>query len=188
VRRPATACRGASGAWQAAIVLALGAGFAAACPRGAAAQEEGGGRRLQPEARLDVIAARRTAVYGGAGLSLPLGNYLRLGAVAAGGLVDRGGSGSIEGTREGTRTRASARADVLVRFLFDPFFQSRWAPYGGGGLTARYDEGGPARGYLLAVLGVEGPPVRGLFPALELGIGGGTRVGVAFRRAFTDRR
>jgi hypothetical protein len=161
-----------------AAALALGVALAGAGrARAAAAQEAGEGRRFQPEARLDVIAARETAVYAGAGVSTAMGNYLRFGAVLAAGATT--GSGDA---------RATVRGDLLARFLFDPFLQSRWALYGGGGFSARYDDGGPTRGYLLAVVGVEGPPVKRVLPALEVGLGGGTRISAAFRRAFPDRR
>jgi len=164
----------------AALVL-LVAGCAAALVAPALAAQEG--RRLQPEARVDVITGRSTALYAGAGLSRPLGTYVRLGAVVAGGAVT-GGSGSVSGSA----LRSSARGDLLARFLLDPFLQSRWAPYAGGGASARYDEGDRTRGYMVAFLGVEGPPMGGVLPALEVGLGGGTRLGVTLRRALESRR
>jgi len=164
-----------------ASLVVLAAGVAAALVASPLAAQEG--RRLQPEARVDVIAGRSTALHAGVGLSTPLGTYVRLGAVAAGGVVT-GGSPSISGSS----ARASARGDLLARFLLDPFLQSRWAPYAGGGGSARYDEGGRARGYMVAFIGVEGPPMGGLLPALEVGLGGGTRVGVTVRRAPGARR
>ena len=160
------------------VVLAVGVAAALIVPP-LAAQE---GRRLQPEARVDVIAGRSTALHAGIGLSRPLGTYVRLGAVVAGGVVT-GRPGSVSG-----QGRASARGDLLARFLLDPFLQSRWAPYAGGGASARYDDGGRARGYMVAFIGVEGPPMGGLLPALEVGLGGGTRVGVTVRRAPGARR
>ena len=146
-----------------------------------AAQE---GRWVQPELRVDVIAARTTGVYAGGGVSTPLGTYVRLGAIVAAGVVTGGGP-SISSAAE---RRASARADLLARFLVDPFLQSRWAPYAGGGASVRYDEGGHGRGYLVALIGIEGPPTGGLLPALEVGLGGGTRVGLTLRRAVPNRR
>lgn len=167
----------APGAW----LMAVGAGVAAALLAPPLAAQTG--RRLQPEARVDVIAGRSTALHAGVGLSRPLGTYVRVGAVAAGGVVT-GGSGSVSGGE----LRASARGDLLARFLLDPFLQSRWAPYAGGGASARYDEDGRARGYMVAFVGVEGPPMGGLLPALEVGLGGGTRMGVTLRRALEARR
>jgi len=133
--------------------------------------------RPQLEARGDVIAGRATAVQGALGLIAPFGSYVR------GGLVVGGGPVSL-----GSETRASARADVVVRFLLDPFLERRWGPYGGAGVSAMYTgagggEGGDWRGYLMAVAGVEGPPTRGVLPALEVGLGGGTRIGVVLRKA-----
>ena len=61
-------------------------------------------------------------------------------------------------------------------------------PYAGGGASLRYDEGGRARGYMVAFMGVEGPPMGGVLPALEVGLGGGARVGVTLRRAPEARR
>jgi len=89
----------------------------------------------------------------------------------------------------------------VARFHFDPFRQSRWAPYGGGGISGRFDRGarccrlndGPetgesARAYLLLLLGLDGPVYGGATPSFELGLGGGARIGVIFRRATAERR
>jgi hypothetical protein len=142
------------------------------------AQAAVSGARLQPELRADVIAARATAVEVGAGASAPLGIYVRLGLVAAAGAA-----------WAGREARASGRIDAVARFLLDPFFQSRWAPYAGGGVSARYvatDE--RWRGFIALVVGLEGPRRGGTVPAVEVGLGGGARIGVALRRALPDRR
>jgi hypothetical protein len=55
-------------------------------------------------------------------------------------------------------------------------------------VSVRRDAGDPWRGYLLLALGVEGPAVRGVFPALEVGLGGGVRVGVVLRSAMPEHR
>jgi hypothetical protein len=83
---------------------------------------------------------------------------------------------------------ASGRAEVVGRFLLDPFRQSRWGFYGGGGLIARLDEGDDVRGYVTLLLGVEPPGNGQWLPALELGIGGGTRVALVVRRGRAERR
>ena len=78
--------------------------------------------------------------------------------------------------------------DGLVgRFLLDPFRQSRWSGYGGAGLSALHTEH-DWRGYMLAVVGVEGPGGRRFLPALEIGLGGGTRIGLVLRNSPLDRR
>ena len=95
----------------------------------------------------------------------------------------------------------SARADLMARFLLDPFREARWGPYAGAGLSVRAEEerhvgdGDVAkervrsRGFLLLALGVEGPELgNGVMPALELGFGGGTRLGLVLRQARPGRR
>ena len=74
------------------------------------------------------------------------------------------------------------RADVLARLLLDPFRQQRWALSIGGGLSIRRTT------YLAAIVDLEGPPVGGLMPALQVGVSGGMRAGLVFRRAMRGRR
>lgn len=136
-------------------------------------------QRFQREARLDGIFARSSAVQAGYGISIPAGLYVRNGLV--GGL----GVG---------RHRAEGRIDILSRFSFDPFRENRWSPYAGAGFSTRFrsDQDGGTRGFLLAYVGVEGPlPLgerTGWVPALEVGFGGGTRVGLVLRRGIAARR
>jgi hypothetical protein len=125
------------------------------------------------EARIDAIAARTPAVHAGIGMTTRLGTYLRSGMVAG-----------IGDSRDGL----SGRIDLVNRFHLDPFRESEWAPYAGGGLSARFDEGHKARGYLLLTIGVDGPPRRGLATSIEAGLGGGGRIGLAIRRATARRR
>jgi hypothetical protein len=135
--------------------------------------------RFQSEVRLDAIFARTGAVEGAYGFTVPAGLYVRSGLVAGIGAARHG----VEG-----------RSDFIFRFSFDPFRQHRWAPYAGAGASGRYrpklDAG--SRGYLLVFLGVEGPlpagRAAGWVPAFELGLGGGTRVGVILRRGVDGRR
>src|SRR6185295_1101471 len=74
---------------------------------------------LQVEGRLDGLFARTSGVEGGIGLSVPVGLYARTGLVGGIGA----GSHGVEG-----------RTDLIARFSLDPFRQSRWAPYVGGGI------------------------------------------------------
>jgi hypothetical protein len=134
---------------------------------------------VQPELRGDVIVSRWTAVQGGLGVSFPAGLYVRTGGViAAGG----GGKGF------------DSRLDLISRFTLDPFRESRWGFYAGGGVSSRYVERDSPRGhaYLLVFAGIEGPlanaSVSGWAPAIEVGLGGGARVAVILRQGIRGRR
>jgi hypothetical protein len=157
------------------VTLVLGAAIVASAP----AQSQNALQPFQSELRIDGLIARGSAVEAGYGLSIPAGIYVRNGLVAGVGAGRHG----LEG-----------RTDFVTRFSFDPFRQSRWAPYGGGGLSGRYrpTADGGSRAYLLIFLGIEGAlaPGRpaGWVPAFEIGLGGGARVGVIFRRGITGRR
>lgn len=126
-----------------------------------------------PLARVDAIIADRSAVHVGAGLAWSTGTYLRSGIEA--------GLGS---SREGI----SGRLDFVNRFHLDPFRESRWAPYAGGGLSARFDDNRDSRVYLLVLFGVDGPAKRGLSTSFEAGFGGGGRIGIVIRRTSAERR
>jgi hypothetical protein len=148
--------------------------------------------RVQPELRADVIVTAATAYHLGLGANGRLTNYVRLGALAGAGMTARASPDDV---------KPSVRADLVGRFLLDPFRERRWGPYGAAGLSVRVESeqrsgGGDTndevlrtRGYLLIAFGVEGPEVGNrLLPALELGFGGGTRVGLVLRRAQSGRR
>jgi hypothetical protein len=128
--------------------------------------------RTQIEARADAILGSPSAVQLGVGANVPLDYYVRLGAAVAGGT----------GWQDG-HTTGSARVDVTARYLLDPFHESRWGFYGGGGLSARWEDSAHWRPYLLLLGGVEGPASRGWRTAFEAGIGGGVRIGIVLRRA-----
>jgi hypothetical protein len=129
--------------------------------------------KVDPEVRLDGIIARVSAIHLGAGFTFAAGTYVRTGVVAGVGFTRNGLSGRIDG---------------LARFHFDPFRQSRWAPYGGGGISGRFDSDEKGRAYLLLLLGMDGPVYGGATPSFELGLGGGARIGVILRRAAVERR
>ena len=129
--------------------------------------------RFQPEARLDGFTAEPWAVHAGLGATAPLGTYVRFGVVGGIGT----GAGGVSG-----------RADLIARFTLDPFRERRWAPYAVGGVSSRFGGDGDTRNALVLLAGLEGPPRRGVAPALELGFGGGFRAGVILRRAFPRRR
>jgi hypothetical protein len=102
---------------------------------------------------------------------IPLGYYVRVSADVGYGV--RADSNLIAGRW---------RADLLTRVTLDPFRQQRWAFSIGGGLSFR------RRTYLAAIADLEGPALRGLLPALQVGVSGGYRVAVVLRRAVKGRR
>jgi len=134
-------------------------------------------QRVQPEVRADYIGSRAAAAHIGLGLNVPASTYVRLGVVAALGQAWSGGDATIAG-----------RVDGLVRFVVDPLREFRWAPYAAGGIGGIYDGSEKWRGVLVGALGAEGPVTGHVVPAIEVGFGGGVRVGVALRRALRGRR
>jgi hypothetical protein len=129
--------------------------------------------------RIDGLFARTSAVEAAYGVSVPAGIYVRNGLVAGLGAGRHG----LEG-----------RTDFVTRFSFDPFRQSRWAPYGAAGVSGRYRPAadGGSKAYLRILLGIEGPlptgKAAGWVPAIEIGLGGGARVGIILRRGITGHR
>jgi hypothetical protein len=148
-----------------------------AFPAFAAAQQFTFKPAVQWEARADAVIAPASAAQLGIGANVPIGYYVRLGAVVAGGPAWRDG-----------QTAASARLDLTARYLFDPFHEIPWAPYIGGGFTSTWDDPARPHGYLLVVAGVEGPASRGWRTAVEAGLGDGFRLGIVFRRARANGR
>ena len=134
---------------------------------------------LQTEVRVDGIFAHTNGVEAGLGVSIPTGIYVRTGVIAAAGVGEHGAEG---------------RTDLLSRFSLDPFRQSRWSLYSGGGISGRYQmrEDGGSHAYLLLIIGLEGPlplgRTAGWVPAFEAGLGGGARFGVVLRRGINARR
>lgn len=125
-----------------------------------------------PEVRLDVVGARPTSVQGAVGVEIPAGYYVRVGLLAgAGPSIERSGASRIAG-----------RADVLARFLIDPFRQSPWGFSAGAGVSLRADPGERVRPRLLVALDLEGKRSRGgLSPSVQIGLGGGVRGGLGLR-------
>ena len=124
-----------------------------------------------PEFRADAIVARETAAQVGAGVVVPLGIYVRFSVDAAGGATFADGT-----------TRASGRVDAISRFLLDPFRETPVTLSLGGGLSVPYVDGQTrVRPYLTAVIDIEGRMRGRLTPALQIGLGGGARVGLVLR-------
>ena len=130
------------------------------------------------EYRLDAIVARTNSVQGGLGLVIPMGTYVRLSIDGAGGATWHDGV-----------SRASARVDAVGRFLLDPL---REVPFGlsvGGGLSLPYVDGDKrVQPYVTAIVDLELRRRGRLTPAIQLGLGGGTRVGVVLRSSSTRWR
>lgn len=143
----------------------------------AAASQQIAGLRLQPSGRVDVLASRIRAVQAGVELDARAGRYVRLGVVGAAGESWYAGASGL-----------SARLEAVGRFELDPDFASRWAPYLTAGLGARYDRVGSWRGVMSAAIGVEGPNANGVIPFVEVGWGGGFRVGLGLRKALPGGR
>jgi hypothetical protein len=123
------------------------------------------------EYRADGIFGHGTAAQAGLGAVIPFGVYVRLGVDGAAGATWRDGA-----------ARASGRVDAIARFLLDPF---RETPIGlslGGGVSVPYVRGDAhLRPYLATVIDIEGR-IRGpITPAVQIGLGGGTRVGIVLR-------
>jgi hypothetical protein len=160
-----------------ATALLVATALAALAPSIGGAQEFDFRPRVQWEARADGVVAAKTGAQVGVGVNVPAGYYLRLGLTTAAGPV-----------WQGARTTVSGRVDLAARYLLDPFREVRWSFYGGTGLTTRWDESARWRGYLLFLAGIEGPEHRGWTPAIEVGLGGGARLGVVLRRARRNGR
>jgi hypothetical protein len=128
---------------------------------------------ISHELRVDGIAARRSAVEAGGSIIVPFGVYARTGFTAAGGLADRD-SGS----------KAVGRVEILSRFLLDPFRES---PYGlsiGAGVGAtNLTAASRWTPYLVAAVDLELSQVSGWIPAVQVGLGNGTRLGISLRSA-----
>ena len=148
--------------------LATAAALACVAVNGARAQQ-----RPTPyaEYRADVMSGRNTAAQAGAGLVLPFGIYVRTSL-----------DGAVGATWRDGLARASGRADLVSRFLLDPFRETPVVLSLGGGVSVPYVDGDTrVRPYLTAVVDVEGRLRGRITPAFQIGLGGGVRVGVVLR-------
>ena len=134
---------------------------------------------VKPELRLDAITAHSvTVLQVGGGVEIPAGYYARVGVIGAVGAPVSTGANGING-----------RLDVIGRFLFDPFREHPWGLSAGAGVSLRAAAHDKVRPYLATVLDLEGPRrASGLAPAVQVGLGGGVRVGAALRWGGTVSR
>ena len=150
--------------WGRRVAGAVGlAVLASAATAGAQTSEAG----VQPELRTDVIVGAATATEVAVGVAFPAGGYLRLAGDA--------GIGAVTG--DGRSVRLGSRIDALGRFQLDPG-NRRWGPYLVGGVSYQADADRRGALYLLAAIGVHAAAGGGIVPAIEVGLGGGVRVGL----------
>ena len=145
------------------------AALAVSCISPAVAPAQSLPSRLEPEVRLDAILARRSVLHAGVGVSIPAASAVRVTLIGALGAAIEGGDGT------------SARVDLLARYLVDPLGQARWGLYGGGGVSARYDNGDDWHGQLVVLLGADRRRGGALTPFVEVGYGGGVRISAGVR-------
>jgi hypothetical protein len=123
------------------------------------------------EYRADAIVGRGTSAQAGLGAVFLMGTYVRTTVDAAGGATWRYDS-----------AHASGRADVIARFLLDPFREAKLGLSLGGGVSVPYADGDAhVRPLLTAVIDVEGRIRGNVTPAIQIGLGGGARIGLALR-------
>jgi hypothetical protein len=156
------------------VALAL---LVAAADRAAAQFGERQSASPRWEGRLEGTFAEAPGAHVGIGLGTRAGWYARPSLLVAAGAVR--GSDDV--------WRGSQRADLVLRFLLDPFGERPRGWYGGAGVSLQ-QVGDQRRGVVLLLAGVEGRARRGVRPALEIGVGGGVRLGLVLRRARPDSR
>jgi hypothetical protein len=123
------------------------------------------------EVHFDAVAARRGAVEAAAGVIVPAGVYSRTAFLLAAGAESRGSGWPFVG-----------RAEIVSRFLLDPFRESPLGLSVGGGLgVTNLSDPERWQPYLALVLDLEMRQRAGITPALQLGLGGGTRLGLVLR-------
>ncbi len=133
--------------------------------------------RFRPAFRADAILDRDPGAQLAAGLVVVAAYNVRL-------ALDAG----VGGVQRPAGWQASGRVDLLARWLSDPFRESLWGLNAGGGVGVQLERGGAPRPVAIVTLGVEGPSDGAWVPGVELGLGGGVRVGFTLRRVPLRRR
>ena len=142
------------------------------------AQAAGRPSRVRPAIRADAVLADEPGAQVAVGMVAAAAYNLRVGLdVGAGGVRRRGGG-----------AEAAGRVDLLARWLSDPFRRSRRAIHAGGGIGVLVAQGAAPRPVAIVTLGVEGTSDGPWVPGVELGLGGGVRVGFTLRRAPARQR
>jgi hypothetical protein len=131
----------------------------------------------RPEWRFDAIVARATHLQSGFGIGLRTGYNVRAHFALAGGVAFRDGL-----------TRESARGDATLRLLLDPYGETRAGLSIGGGLSILHDGFEDTRPVGVVVIAIEGAARAARVWALEVGLGGGARIGVILRPRATRTR
>jgi hypothetical protein len=130
-------------------------------------------RRSALEVRVDGIAASHVmTVHLGVGATRMVSRNLELQLVIGGGTAFR------EGSNDNT---AAGRGDLLARFAPLPADRRRWSAYAAGGLSALVERGTSGRAVLALLVGIEGGRARETRRFVELGVGGGVRLGAGVR-------
>ncbi|HUQ46591.1 MAG TPA: hypothetical protein VM033_08085 [Gemmatimonadaceae bacterium] len=168
---------------RAVVLAAAGAATMSGAARRAGAQQSPSSA-VMPELRADLLAGHHPAAQLGGGVQIPIGYYVRLGLIAAAGVRIDDASARPAGSRI-----TDGRLDVLARFLLDPFRQTRYGVSLGGGMSLRAEPGERARPLLLVAMDLEGRRAgNGWVPAVQLGLGGGARLGIILRRGAEGSR
>jgi hypothetical protein len=137
-------------------------------------EQESRAVRLLPqwEFRQDITGAREPGAHVGVGVNVRADYYVRLGVALAAGAV----------RREDDVWVGAPRLDFTARYLLDPFGERARGWYGGGGVSIAQRPGEGATAALHLLVGLEGRRGPRITPAVELGVGGGVRLGVVLRR------
>ena len=133
--------------------------------------------RFRPSIRADAILDRDPGAQLAVGVAVAGAYNVRIGLDAGAGGVRRAGGWVSAG-----------RLELLARILTDPFRTTRWALSAGGGIGQHFECKATPRTVAIVTIGVDGPSDGGWVPGVEIGLGGGVRAGVAFRRAPRGQR
>jgi hypothetical protein len=123
----------------------------------------------QGEWRAMLAASPRGGAGIGAGANIPAGYYVRVGV---------GASAVHDWDRAGGH---ALMAGLAARFLLDPFAESAWGAYAGGGLGAEWRSGERGRPAVTLQLGMALPGQGRWERAVEVEAGAGLRVAFVLR-------
>lgn len=136
-------------------------------------------QRLRASLRVDALVDADPATQVGVGVFTRSAYNVRTGLDLGVGAVSRGGD-----------WRSAGRADLIARWLSDPFRQGRWALHAGGGVGLRVERRAVPQTVAIVLLGVERRGARDAawVPGVEIGLGGGLRLGATLRQDAYRRR